>query len=150
LFHASRKTLSNVKTTVSDEWTQSCDSDSTDKNYTCQFLKPDSIWNDRSFFKQRADAKLFLGALDATFLAAYSIGLFISGILGDRFDLRYVLSIGMALTSISMFMFGVVSEWLQIYNKFWYMAFWIINGLAQSTGWPAVVAVMGNWFGEKG
>ena len=76
--------------------------------------------------------------------------MFISGVLGDRFNLRYVLCIGMSLTAISMFLFGVVSEWLAVYNKVWYMLFWIINGFAQSTGWPAVVAVMGNWFGKNG
>ncbi len=76
--------------------------------------------------------------------------MFISGILGDRFDLRYVLTIGMTLSAACMFMFGVVSEWLGMYNKTWYVGFWIINGFAQSTGWPAVVAVMGNWFGKAG
>ena len=47
-------------------------------------------------------------------------------------------------------MFGVVSEWAGIYNKAWYMTFWILNGFAQSTGLPAVLAVMGNWFGKAG
>jgi sugar phosphate permease len=47
-------------------------------------------------------------------------------------------------------MFGVVSEWFNIYNQVWYISFWIINGFAQSTGWPGVVAVMGNWFGKSG
>lgn len=76
--------------------------------------------------------------------------MFISGILGDRFNLRFVLTIGMILSAASMFMFGVVSEWIGVYNKFWYVGFWVINGFAQSTGWPAVVAVMGNWFGKSG
>ena len=146
LFHATRKTFSNVKTTISDEWTPSCDAN----NHTCERLLPDHIWNDHTFFTDHDDAKFFLGALDATFLAAYSIGLFISGILGDRFDLRLVLTLGMTLSAISMFIFGVLSEWLHLYNKFWYISFWIINGFAQSTGWPAVVAVMGNWFGKNG
>jgi OPA family glycerol-3-phosphate transporter-like MFS transporter 3 len=61
-------------------------------------------------------------------------GLFVSGILGDRFNLRYVLALGMTLTSISIFLFGVLSEWMKIYNKFYYITFWIINGLVQSTG----------------
>lgn len=30
------------------------------------------------------------------------------------------------------------------------MSFWALNGLAQSTGWPCVVAIMGNWFGKEG
>jgi OPA family glycerol-3-phosphate transporter-like MFS transporter 3 len=77
-------------------------------------------------------------------------GLFISGILGDRFNLRKVLFIGTMLTSITMFMFGCISEWFGIYSKTWYIALWIINGFAQSTGWPTVVAIMGNWFSKSG
>ena len=46
-------------------------------------------------------------------------------------------------------MFGSVLEWSHYYNKYLYVAVWICNGLLQSTGWPAVVAVMGNWFGRS-
>lgn len=56
----------------------------------------------------------------------------------------------MTLSAASMFFFGVLSEWLQLYSIYWYVIFWIINGFAQSTGWPAVVAIMGNWFGKAG
>jgi hypothetical protein len=58
-----------VKTTVSDEWTGSCDAN----NSTCERLLPDSLWNDHTFFQDKSEAKFFLGVLDATFLAAYSI-----------------------------------------------------------------------------
>ncbi|RNA18804.1 sugar phosphate exchanger 3 [Brachionus plicatilis] len=146
LFHASRKTFSNVKATISEVWMPSCDA----SNISCELLKPDNLWNEHTFFHDQSDSKIFLGILDATFLAAYSIGLFISGILGDRFDLRLVLFLGMTLSSICMFFFGVLTEWLSIYNKIWYLSFWILNGFAQSTGWPAVVAVMGNWFPKSG
>lgn len=148
LFHASRKTFSNIKTTVSDNWRASCDLD--DKYHNCTEFKPDSVWNTHRFFGTESEAKIFLGTLDSIFLSAYAIGLFISGMLGDRFNLRYVLTLGMTLSAVSIFMFGVVSEWLTVYNKFYYIVFWIINGFLQSTGWPAVVAVMGNWFGKSG
>jgi MFS transporter, OPA family, solute carrier family 37 (glycerol-3-phosphate transporter), member 3 len=69
MFHATRKTFSNVKTTISEEWRGSCDIN----NNTCHQLKPDKIWNDHKFFDDQAGAKLFLGELDAIFLAAYSI-----------------------------------------------------------------------------
>ncbi len=97
-----------------------------------------------------SSSKLYLGTLDTIFLSAYSIGLFISGILGDRFNLRYVLFIGMTTSALSLFIFGVVTEWLGFYNRYFYIFIWTINGFAQSTGWPAVVAVMGNWFGKNG
>lgn len=146
MFHATRKTFSNVKATITDEWLGSCDA----KNDTCVPLKPDSIWNAHHFLPNQDRSKIFLGTLDAIFLAAYSVGLFISGILGDRFNLRYVLFIGMCSSAVSLFLFGVVTEWVGVYNEALYIIIWIINGLAQSTGWPAVVAVMGNWFGKNG
>ena len=46
-------------------------------------------------------------------------------------------------------MFGCVSEWLHFYSIPYYVIFWIINGLMQSTGWPAMVAIMANWFGRS-
>jgi OPA family glycerol-3-phosphate transporter-like MFS transporter 3 len=58
LFHASRKTFSNVKTTISDTWTDS----SLNKNRS-NLLKPDSLWNTRSFFETKDEAKIFLGVL---------------------------------------------------------------------------------------
>ncbi len=59
LFHASRKTFSNIKTTISEEWRGTCDIN----NYTCSELKPDNIWNRHSFFGKESDAKIFLGTL---------------------------------------------------------------------------------------
>lgn len=49
-----------------------------------------------------------------------------------------------------VFVFGTLTEWLHFYNKWFYCVLWIVNGLLQSTGWPCVVAVMGNWFGKAG
>ena len=49
-----------------------------------------------------------------------------------------------------VFVFGTLTEWLHFYNKWFYCGLWIVNGLLQSTGWPCVVAVMGNWFGKAG
>ena len=49
-----------------------------------------------------------------------------------------------------VFVFGTLTEWLHFYNKGLYCSLWIVNGLLQSTGWPCVVAVMGNWFGKAG
>lgn len=149
LFHASRKTFSNVKTTISDTWRESCDTNE-GANGTCRRLKPDSLWNSHHLFEDENRAKIFLGELDATFLACYSVGLFISGMLGDRFNIRIVLFIGTMLTSLTLFAFGTLSEWLGVYSKSWYVIFWVVNGFAQSTGWPSVVSVMGNWFSKSG
>ncbi|XP_015916554.1 sugar phosphate exchanger 3 isoform X2 [Parasteatoda tepidariorum] len=106
-------------------------------------------WNGHHLFDNSVDASFFLGVLDTVFMTSYAIGLFISGAIGDRLNLKYVLGFGMCSSSISVFMFGVVSEWLHLYSKIWYVFFWMLTGFLQSTGWPTVVAVIGNFFGKS-
>ncbi|KAK6176762.1 hypothetical protein SNE40_014999 [Patella caerulea] len=141
-FHAARKTFSNVKSTISEEWTP------TFNNETVNITKPYALWNKRHLFENDKDAEIFLGVLDATFLISYAVGLYISGMVGDRLDMRKVLAFGMCSSALSIFIFGCVLEWVHFYNKYVYVIIWVCNGLLQSTGWPTVVAVMGNWFGH--
>lgn len=142
LLHASRKTFSNVKVSISKQWTPS------DANTSLEL--PVEIWNRNHLFPSAEEATLFLGTLDTIFLFSYAVGLFISGIVGDRLNLRWVLSFGMCSSALVVFVFGTLTEWLHFYNKGLYCCLWVVNGLLQSTGWPCVVAVMGNWFGKAG
>ncbi|XP_041349576.1 sugar phosphate exchanger 3-like [Gigantopelta aegis] len=142
-FHATRKTFSNVKSTISQEWSPSF------HNKSVQEVKPDQIWNRRHMFQTAGDAEPFLGALDAAFMISYAVGDFISGFVGDRLNMRYVLSFGMCTSAVMVFMFGCTIEWVHYYNMYLYMFIWIMNGLLQSTGWPTVVAIMANWFGHS-
>nr|XP_060632828.1 sugar phosphate exchanger 3 [Anolis sagrei ordinatus] len=144
LLHASRKTFSNVKVSISSQWTPSCLNDS------ALNLEPYELWNSSHLFPDEKEATLFLGTLDTIFLFSYAVGLFVSGIVGDRLNMRWVLSFGMCSSALVVFVFGTVTEWLHFYNKWFYCSLWIVNGLLQSTGWPCVVAVMGNWFGKAG
>ncbi|OCT88083.1 hypothetical protein XELAEV_18016710mg [Xenopus laevis] len=144
LLHASRKSFSNVKVSVSSQWTPS------DLNSSAYIVLPNETWNGNTLFPDTKSATLFLGLLDTIFLFAYAVGLFISGIIGDRLNMRLVLTFGMCSSAITMFVFGTLTEWLQFYNKIFYCLVWIVNGLLQSTGWPCVVAIMGNWFGKSG
>ncbi|XP_031237473.1 sugar phosphate exchanger 3 [Mastomys coucha] len=142
LLHASRKTFSNVKVSISKQWTPNPFNTSVDL--------PAEIWSSNHLFPSTEEATLFLGTLDTVFLFSYAVGLFISGIIGDRLNLRWVLSFGMCSSAFVVFVFGTLTEWLHFYNKWFYCSLWIVNGLLQSTGWPCVVAVMGNWFGKAG
>ncbi|KAJ7329101.1 hypothetical protein JRQ81_015275 [Phrynocephalus forsythii] len=144
LLHASRKTFSNVKVSISRQWTPSSFND------TALSFQPYDLWNSSHVFPSIDEATFFLGTLDTIFLFSYAVGLFISGIVGDRLDMRYVLSFGMCSSALVVFVFGTLTEWLHFYNKWFYCTMWIVNGLLQSTGWPCVVAVMGNWFGKNG
>ncbi|KAI4972825.1 hypothetical protein ZWY2020_003750 [Hordeum vulgare] len=85
---------------------------------------------------------------DVAFLAVYSLGMFFAGHLGDRMDLRIVLTIGMIGTAIFTALFGA-GYWLNIHNFYYFLVFQMIAGLFQSSGWPSVVAVVGNWFGKS-
>ncbi|CAH3117869.1 unnamed protein product [Porites lobata] len=137
-FHATRKAFSNVKDSMQKEWT----------NHSVT-LDPQQVWENRHFFIDEQHAEVFLGAMDTTFLLAYAVGLYISGILGDRLNLTRVLAFGMCSSAVMVFMFGTVSKWIGVYNIWYYGVFMALNGLFQSTGWPCVVAVMGNWFGKS-
>ena len=160
-FHAVRKTLSNVKSTLSDEWTP-CngidnDIDDDDVNVNMTTMSPaycflgSTTWTRQgttSFMRSHDEAEEFLGVVDASFLFAYALGLYVSGFIADRQDLRLVLSTGMVLTAVVVFIFGPVLEWIGSYSQPAYISLMVLNGLVQSTGWPCVVAVMGNWFGK--
>ncbi|XP_077896764.1 sugar phosphate exchanger 3 isoform X1 [Ictidomys tridecemlineatus] len=142
LLHASRKTFSNVKVSISKQWTPNA--------FNTTLELPVEIWSSNHLFPNTEEATLFLGTLDTIFLFSYAVGLFISGIVGDRLNLRWVLSFGMCSSALVVFVFGTLTEWLHFYNRWLYCCLWIVNGLLQSTGWPCVVAVMGNWFGKNG
>ncbi|KAL6127884.1 hypothetical protein ACLB2K_071245 [Fragaria x ananassa] len=114
-YHAARKTTSVVKSTLDP---------------ASDVVSLNSLpWRRRPFFWilgdgwapfDGSDGTVLLGEIDVAFLAVYAIGMYFSGHLGDRINLRIFLTTGMVGT-----------------------------GLFQSTGWPSVVAVVGNWFGKK-
>ncbi|XP_041819683.1 sugar phosphate exchanger 3 [Chelmon rostratus] len=141
LLHASRKTFSNVKVSISAQWTPLVQNDT---------LSPRKTWEDNHLFADEKQATLFLGALDSIFLFSYAVGLYLSGVIGDRVNLRYVLCFGLCGSAAVEFVFGTVTEWLHFYNIYLYCGLWVLNGLLQSAVWPCVVAVMGNWFGKTG
>ncbi|KAL8233121.1 hypothetical protein R6Q57_002899 [Mikania cordata] len=86
-----------------------------------------------------------LGDLDLAFLFVYSIGMFFSGHIGDRMNLRIFLTIGMIGTGLFTSLFGI-GYWANIHIFYYYLTVQMLGGLFQSTGWPSVVAVIGNWF----
>ncbi|KAK4403490.1 putative glycerol-3-phosphate transporter 1 [Sesamum angolense] len=94
------------------------------------------------------DGTEMLGELDVAFLFVYAAGMYFSGHVGDRVDLRVFLLIGMVGTGLFTALFGV-GYWTNIHIFSYYLVVQMLAGLFQSTGWPSVVAVVGNWFGKK-
>ncbi|GMN40959.1 hypothetical protein TIFTF001_010182 [Ficus carica] len=95
-----------------------------------------------------SDGTALLGELDVAFLAIYALGMYFSGHLGDRMDLRIFLTVGMIGTGLFTSIFGM-GYWGKIHSFYYFLIVQMIAGLFQSTGWPSVVAVVGNWFGKK-
>ena len=50
-------------------------------------------WESRTMCREKDNTEQLLGYLDTTFLFSYAFGLFFSGLIGDRFNPRYVLSV---------------------------------------------------------
>ncbi|KAL6903367.1 hypothetical protein ACP4OV_004180 [Aristida adscensionis] len=94
------------------------------------------------------DGTALLGEIDLAFLGVYAIGMFFAGHLGDRVDLRILLTIGMIGTGLFTAAFGA-GYWFNIHNFYYFLGMQMVAGLFQSSGWPSVVAVVGNWFGKS-
>ncbi|KAK5981915.1 hypothetical protein GCK32_002454 [Trichostrongylus colubriformis] len=122
LYHSARKTLSGVKTSVTNDWLD---------NVTHAPL-----------FDSNVGAKTFLGTLDAVFMIAYASGLFFWGWLGDRLNPKHVIVTGMIGSAISLTLFGAVPKWSGYYNVAYYVFFYILFGLMQACGWPSEIAIM--------
>ena len=91
---------------------------------------------------------MLLGQTDVAFLASYSIGMFFSGHIGDSMDLRVFLTYGMIGSGVFVCLFGMARAW-ERHDMFYFIFVQVCAGLFQSTGWPSVVSIMGNWFGKS-
>jgi sugar phosphate permease len=80
-----------------------------------------------------------LVAIETAFLAAYALGQFVNGRLGDRLGARRIIGFGMLASAGCCVVFGLSSAtWI-------FVAMFFGNGLAQSTGWPGTVKAMAEW-----
>ena len=93
------------------------------------------------------DGTRVIGTCDFAFLASYSVGMFFSGHLGDRMDLRKFLTVGMLMSGLWVSMFGM-GYYADVHSVWYYVGVQMVAGVMQSSGWPSVVSVMGNWFGK--
>nr|XP_054104897.1 glucose-6-phosphate exchanger SLC37A1 isoform X3 [Callithrix jacchus] len=152
-FHLSRKPISIVK----GELHKYCTAwDEADVRFSSQSSKAGSIaphqlpdnetdcgWApfDKNNYQQ------LLGALDYSFLCAYAVGMYLSGIIGERLPIRYYLTFGMLASGAFTALFGL-GYFYNIHSFGFYVVTQVINGLVQTTGWPSVVTCLGNWFGK--
>ncbi len=81
-----------------------------------------------------------LGLIGVAYLVAYAIGEFNAAFWGSRLGARRVVLAGMGLSVLANVAFGFAN------NAWTFVAFMILNGLAQSTGWSGNVGTMAQWF----
>ncbi|CAH8449911.1 unnamed protein product [Schistosoma turkestanicum] len=89
-----------------------------------------------------------LGGLEYIYLFVYAASMILSGFLAERVNLRYFLSIGMFLSGVSTFAFGLAS-YFEIHHYSYFVFIQVFSGIVQASGWPAVVTLMGNWWGKS-
>uniref|UniRef100_A0AAX7U6B9 Major facilitator superfamily (MFS) profile domain-containing protein n=1 Tax=Astatotilapia calliptera TaxID=8154 RepID=A0AAX7U6B9_ASTCA len=95
----------------------------------------------------KSNYKQLLGAMDYSFLCAYAIGMYLSGIIGERLPIRLYLTVGMLASGVFTCLFGLGYIY-NIHNLSFYIFVQVANGLVQTAGWPSVVTCIGNWFGK--
>lgn len=137
-YHLSRKPISIVKNSHAF---LNCPIDNTTNVTTC------TSWISQIDGKTEPEAKTYLGLLDTSYLFSYAFFMFGSGIVAERVDLRYFLSLGMILSGIFTFLFGFAYS-AGIHSLWYLLGIQVALGMFQATGWPGVVSVMGNWFGK--
>uniref|UniRef100_A0A8C7VCA7 Solute carrier family 37 member 1 n=1 Tax=Oncorhynchus mykiss TaxID=8022 RepID=A0A8C7VCA7_ONCMY len=109
--------------------------------------KPISIVKVTCVYVYKSNYKQLLGAMDYSFLCAYAVGMFLSGIIGERLPIRLYLTFGMLMSGLFTCLFGLGYIY-SIHSLGFYIFVQVANGLVQTTGWPSVVTCIGNWFGK--
>ncbi|POM71664.1 Sugar phosphate exchanger [Phytophthora palmivora] len=107
----------------------------------------DEQWIHSDLYSRDQQAEMY-GLMDTLFMGFYALGLYVSGILGDKHDLRRMIAGGMWATAVIGLLFGL-GALADIHALSFYAILWGLNGLIQSSGWPANVAVMGKWFDQS-
>ena len=106
----------------------------TRKSFT--FVMPEMV-NDLGFTYSQ------LGILSTVLYITYGISKFASGILSDRSNPRYFMSIGLTLTGVLNILFGMSS------SIFWLATICAFNGIFQGWGWPPITKQLTYWYSKK-
>jgi OPA family sugar phosphate sensor protein UhpC-like MFS transporter len=84
-----------------------------------------------------------LGIIGTVLYLTYGISKFGSGILSDRSNPRYFMSIGLILTGVFNIFFGMSTSILML------CVFWALNGAFQGWGWPPSARLLTHWYSQN-
>ncbi|MDI3285242.1 MFS transporter [Polyangium sp. 15x6] len=77
--------------------------------------------------------------VETAYLAAYMVGQYVNGMLGDRVGARRLVGVGMLVSAAACLVFGASSVGIAFLVAF------LVNGFAQSSGWPGNAKAMAEW-----
>ena len=84
-----------------------------------------------------------LGIIGTVLYISYGISKLVSGILSDKANPRYFMSIGLILTGVFNISFGLSS------SIWFFIIFWGLNGWFQGWGWPPITKQLTHWSSKK-
>ena len=90
--------------------------------------------------RQFSITPVWIGIILTAHAIGYAVGQVLNGTLTDRFGPWKMLFTGFVLTILLNCFIGLTPHFYLI------AVFWILNGYAQSFGWPAAIKGMANWF----
>lgn len=82
------------------------------------------------------------------YLFSYSFGMATIGNFSTKVNLKYFVSIGIILSALFYMSFSFFYLITHLFNYVFVVIMMCFNGFFQSTGWPGVVGIVGNWFGK--
>ena len=84
-----------------------------------------------------------LGILASILSLTYGASKFFSGIVSDKSNPRYFMSIGLILTGVFNIFFGLSSTFVL------FALFWGLNGWFQGWGWPPCAKLLTHWYSQS-
>jgi OPA family sugar phosphate sensor protein UhpC-like MFS transporter len=84
-----------------------------------------------------------LGLLASILALSYGISKFISGVLGDKTNPRYLMGLGLIATGVCNIIFGLSS------SLYFFALFWGLNGWFQGCGWPPCARLLTYWYSRS-
>lgn len=88
-------------------------------------------------------SKTEIGLLGSILSITYGASKFVSGIMSDRSNPRYFMSIGLIMTGLFNIFFGLSSSLLL------FGIFWGLNGWFQGYGWPPCAKLLTHWYSHS-
>lgn len=87
--------------------------------------------------------KADLGLISTMLAISYGISKLVSGIIADRSNARWFMSIGLFITAVLNLWFGAVS------SLYLFAIIWALNGWFQGFGWPPCARLLAHWYSQN-